>query len=1165
MNRAIHVSITPLARFLLWLALACWCGDVRADQAAPDSSRTLFRRVVLLSVVEGQTAYRLPDRFIVYHTDRIELNGQRLVRAIDYWIDYDSGIITLARALPPDAVLLAHYERFPAPLQRRYAHRRLVIEKTLPDSLPAPPEPFRGASQTSGANPFGAFPSTLRAGGSKTFSILTGSNRNASLEQSLRIQISGKAARDVEVLAILSDQNSPIQPEGNTQKLQELDNVLVQVKTPHVTTTMGDYDMTLNATTFARYDRKLKGVQGEVTLPNGSFQIAAAVSEGQYTSNAFQGVEGNQGPYPLTDDNGNDAIAVIAGTEKVWVDGVRMTRGEDNDYTIDYAAAQITFTRHRLITGESRIVVDFEAADRQFQRNLYAARGTFDVGDRMTIGATFIREGDDHNNPASVSLSSEDITALKTLDGKAEQATVAGAEFVGEGDGEYILRHDETYNTDYFEYVGPNNGTHRVTFSQVGFGEGDYIPGEHGGFQYAGPDQGNYVPQVFLPLPTSHALAGFDVAATPYEGLTLSGELAVSNRNPNTFAEGANKRTLAGSAFLLNARFVPQPLRLGGRAFGRLEAAGTYRSVQNAFRPVGRIDGVEYDRRYNQGQTESWRGDVMEMNIAHRLGGVMMVGGGFGRFERPDGFSSRRRDVRLAVTPHGLPHLNYRYEIIRSTTPQTSLNLTGVPPPASPLDTRWVRQKASVTHDVWHLRSWASFETERRSQRVDGELDGGRNYTEVTAGVTTLDRRHFSVSTGFAYRTTETVDPGPGGTRAWFDESVDHTIRHRMALRDWRALSASAQIIHRRKTFKQAAGETNRENLIDSQIRFSPWRQAIAVDARYEVTHTQSAQTARRYVLVGRGQGDLRLDPDSGEFVPDPDGEYIVRFDRVGDFAPVTGVRSSLRLQTAPYRHLKTASGLFNPLLTNIRTDTYFTVDERTRAKDKSALYLLRLSEFQQDSTTVSGQMTFRQDVFLFPQHRRVSVRLRYERNSTMNNQLITGGERRFQDARSIRVRAPVATRTTGELVVSHENKRRTDLGRERFRIRSYNGEFSVAHRPTQPLELLLKLNAVRDHDALSGVRAALIGVAPRVTYAFRGRGRAQFEIDWASVRATPSQAFLPFEMARGRRTGESVRWRGGIDYQVSRYVSLFMQYDGRFDPGRPVIHTARMEMRALL
>ena len=82
-----------------------------------------------------------------------------------------------------------------------------------------------------------------------------------------------------------------------------------------------------------------------------------------------------QGPYQLTGLSGERDIIVLAGTEKVFLDGIEMVRGENNDYIIEYANATITFTPKKLITNASRISVDFEYTDRRYSRNFLGTSG----------------------------------------------------------------------------------------------------------------------------------------------------------------------------------------------------------------------------------------------------------------------------------------------------------------------------------------------------------------------------------------------------------------------------------------------------------------------------------------------------------------------------------------------------------------------------------------------------------------------------------------------------------------------------------------------------------------------------------------------------------------------------------------------------------------------
>ncbi len=337
------------------------------------------------------------------------------------------------------------------------------------------------------------------------------------------MQLSGKIASNIEIAAALTDENIPIQPEGTTQTLQEFDNVFVEIRSTDVAATLGDFSLNMPATEFARLSRKLQGARGtadyRLGFSNGSVMIAGAVTRGKFNTNQFNGIEGVQGPYLLVGRNGERDIVIVAGTEKVYINGELRTRGETNDYTIDYSTSEITFTPRRLITSVSRITVDFEYTDRQYSRSLMAAQTVsnfFDNRARFTF--TYLREADDPDAPIDLLLTDSAKVALRYAGADKNKAFVSGVTRV-DSNGLYMLVDSvlsDGGHVQFFRYApGDPNALYNVSFSRVGFGAGSYIRLQAGVFEYKGSGGGDYAPLRYLPLPQEQQVMDLALDVAP--------------------------------------------------------------------------------------------------------------------------------------------------------------------------------------------------------------------------------------------------------------------------------------------------------------------------------------------------------------------------------------------------------------------------------------------------------------------------------------------------------------------------------------------------------------------------------------------------------------------------------------------------------------------------
>ncbi|HEU4719425.1 MAG TPA: hypothetical protein VFU15_16385, partial [Bacteroidia bacterium] len=460
--------------------------------------------------------------------------------------------LILKPGVPRDS-LHVKYAVFPVLFTHSFSHKNQQQFTSRPDHADNPFLYRPGDAKAD--DPFAT--GGLTKSGSLSRGISFGNTRDLSVNSALNLQLSGKLTDNIDLTMAATDDNLPIQPDGTTQQLQEFDRVYIQLSGKGTKLIAGDFFTSRPNSYFMNFNKRGQGLNITSVIPldekdpKKTFGVSGsiALSKGKFARNVIQGVEGNQGPYRLTGAENELFIIVLSGTEKVYLDGKLLTRGQDNDYIIDYNTAQITFTAKQLITKDKRIVVEFQYSDRNYSRSLVHTGFEY-KSDKFALRFNAYSEQDSKNQPLQQTLTDADRLIMAAVGDTLLKAVVPGVDSVPFSGDLVLYKKVDTlvgatlYRNVYVYSTSSDSAHYRLSFSYVGANHGNYIQYSTSAngktFRWIAPvsgvPQGDYEPVILLITPKKKQLVTFGGDVQLSKNTFFTGELAYSSNDLNTFS-----------------------------------------------------------------------------------------------------------------------------------------------------------------------------------------------------------------------------------------------------------------------------------------------------------------------------------------------------------------------------------------------------------------------------------------------------------------------------------------------------------------------------------------------------------------------------------------------------------------------------------------------------
>ena len=1091
-----------------------------------------------------------------------------------YRIDYSHSILILKNSELKNNEITIVYRTFPIDLKDKFYHKNTsIILQSVEDINNS--NAYTVKENKLGYNSFAG--DELIKRGSISRGVSFGNNQDVVVNSSLNLQLSGKLGKDLNILAAVTDNNIPIQPEGNTQQIQDFDKVFITIFNETFKLTVGDFELLKPTGSYMLMNRKVQGLLASNVFSLGKKKalaykstVSGSVSKGKYFRMNITGIEGTQGPYRLKGALNEPFIIIIAGSERVYIDGKLMERGQNFDYVIDYNTAELTFTSKQPITKDKRILVEYEYSDKNYARFMLFSGNDW-TWKKGKIWLNYFLEQDSKNQSLQQTLTDSEKRILSEAGDSSELAVVPfySLDTTFSSNQIYYKMADTIVNSTLYDSIfiysiDPLEAIYRVGFTYLGPGKGNYIQEKNAAngrvFTWIAPvnniPQGDYEPirQLIAPRKKNVVTTGADFLLFPT--LRFKYEFGLSGNDLNTFSTKDDSNN-SGYAFKSE---IERKFNIGDTTKNKSSVAIYFQQVDKKFDPVERFRSAEFERDWNLSNSNTKQNEMMAgINANFNRIKTVNIGYGFDYMNRENNFTGIKHTVDAKTNWKGFQLLG---------------NASYLNSDESIKKTEYLRHKVSIKKSLNNMYAGISEEQEINTWKKTGNDSLFSNsfrfdQWEIYTGIEDTSKNPLKLS----YRNRKDFLPAQTALQH-ATQSQDFTLS--TALMKNPKNRIKADITYRildimDTTLTNSAKEDNLTGRIEHSCKL--FKSLLLINTIYETGSGLEVKKDFVYLEVPAGQGVYTWTDYNSNGIKElnefdvamfqDQATYIRVFTPTNEYVKVYNNNLTQVINLKPDAVWGNKKGL-RKLISRFSDQLAYNVDN----KHSSTVLADRLNPFPgtiPDSMTITNNMNFRNTLSFNRTNSVFGIDYQYQ-NNRGSLLLLNGTDTRNLETHSLKFRWNISRSVS---VLANGSKGRKAFNSEYFSSRNYNIELqsietSVSFQPSVSLRFTGNGKYNEKINISGSEKANIASGGLEIRYNILKKGDLSFKMDYINIAYSGiSSSAVGYELLEGLLPGNNGVWNIQYQRDLSTTLQINVSYNGRITQDTKAVHIGTVQMRA--